>query len=206
MLAACAVAATLFAPPPLVLTVQALPHVPPVVVTDALEEAASVWKAAGVVLAWRIRDRSAGAFAGVPSTGAVAVRVVFEDGPVLMADQTGRIGWIVFEGTSEPIPEIHVSYSNALELLRLTLGRMRVRDMPALQTSSYLSRAIGRALAHEIGHYLLRSKAHSSSGLMKAVHSTTDLFASSRARFAVSEDEGRAALAELTHAGAVARR
>jgi len=40
-----------------------------------------------------------------------------------------------------------------------------------------LARVLGRALAHEIGHYLLRSAAHSRSGLMSADQPVVDLMA-----------------------------
>jgi hypothetical protein len=39
---------------------------------------------------------------------------------------------------------------------------------PAGLREEIVARALGRALAHEIGHYLLRSPHHTSSGLMQA--------------------------------------
>jgi hypothetical protein len=42
---------------------------------------------------------------------------------------------------------------------------------------------IGRVLAHEIGHWLLRTRSHSSGGLMRAVHTTNELADFGRAGF-----------------------
>ena len=44
-----------------------------------------------------------------------------------------------------------------------------VEQMPQSQRETLLARAMGRALAHELGHYLLASKVHTEHGLMKAV-------------------------------------
>jgi hypothetical protein len=46
-----------------------------------------------------------------------------------------------------------------------------------------MGRVLGRALAHEIGHYLLRSPDHSVTGLMRAQHSIAELMAEDRGGF-----------------------
>jgi hypothetical protein len=48
---------------------------------------------------------------------------------------------------------------------------------------------MGRALAHEIGHYLLASKAHTDKGLMATRRSAYELFSAERARFAIDAGE-----------------
>ena len=48
--------------------------------------------------------------------------------------------------------------------------------MPIAQQHTMLGRAMGRALAHELGHYLLASKVHTRQGLMKAVLTAVELF------------------------------
>jgi hypothetical protein len=50
-------------------------------------------------------------------------------------------------------------------------------------------RVLGRALAHEIGHYLLRSRNHSPAGLMRALQPASDLVAPDRRLFRLSADE-----------------
>ena len=52
-----------------------------------------------------------------------------------------------------------------------------------------LGRALGRALAHEIGHFLLRSRVHSAAGLMRAIQPVSDLVAPDRHDFSLSPDQ-----------------
>jgi hypothetical protein len=52
-----------------------------------------------------------------------------------------------------------------------------------------LGRVLGRALAHEIGHFLLRSPQHSAAGLMRAQPPVSDLIDPRRQHFALSADE-----------------
>jgi hypothetical protein len=50
-------------------------------------------------------------------------------------------------------------------------------------------RALGRALAHEIGHDLLRSRAHSEHRLMRGQQRSCDLVAPDRRGFGLSHHE-----------------
>jgi hypothetical protein len=52
-----------------------------------------------------------------------------------------------------------------------------------------VGRVFGRALAHEIGHYLLRSPNHSREGLMRALQFAPGLVGQDRQRFALSADQ-----------------
>jgi hypothetical protein len=52
-----------------------------------------------------------------------------------------------------------------------------------------LGRVLGRALAHEVGHFLLRSRLHSAAGLMRASQPALDLVAPDRRQFGLSADE-----------------
>jgi len=45
---------------------------------------------------------------------------------------------------------------------------------PAALADRYAATLLGRAVAHEIGHYLLRSRAHARAGLMRPVFSAKD--------------------------------
>jgi hypothetical protein len=49
--------------------------------------------------------------------------------------------------------------------------------------------ALGRALAHEIGHYVLRTREHARSGLMRAIHPVPALIDTDRRRFTLSAGE-----------------
>jgi Zn-dependent protease with chaperone function len=58
-----------------------------------------------------------------------------------------------------------------------------------------LGRVLGRVLAHEIGHYVLRSPRHASGGLMASLQFADDLIALSRHRFMLTAPD-RARLEE----------
>ena len=71
-----------------------------------------------------------------------------------------------------PTHRIQVSKMAAAALLATTSwagGRRALLDGPDRLQSDALGRIVGRALAHEIGHYLLASSRHADRGLMRAV-------------------------------------
>ena len=73
-----------------------------------------------------------------------------------------------------------------LGLGTISLGGTREPQWPRAVRDRVLGRMIGRVVAHEIGHWLLRSRDHSTSGLMRA-HQTTDALADpGRAGFALA--------------------
>ena len=72
-----------------------------------------------------------------------------------------------------------MSYANAQAVMAESRGVVGViAEMPIVQREMLLARAMGRALAHELGHYLLASKVHTPRGLMKAMLSAPELFLS----------------------------
>jgi len=77
-----------------------------------------------------------------------------------------------------PTQRIEVSKMAAAALLATASwagGRRALVDGPYRLRSDALGRIIGRALAHEIGHYLLASSKHADHGLMRAVIYPKDL-------------------------------
>jgi hypothetical protein len=71
--------------------------------------------------------------------------------------------------------------------------------MPIAERELLLGRAMGRALAHEIGHYLLASKLHTARGLMQATHSASAFFGYPRSGFAVDAAQRQAVVDRLRH-------
>jgi len=71
----------------------------------------------------------------------------------------------------------------------------RLHDNASAWQDLLLSRALGRALAHELGHYLLNSRAHAPNGLMRAIRPSSEFFSSSRLGFEITEQQ-RASLAD----------
>jgi hypothetical protein len=64
-------------------------------------------------------------------------------------------------------------------------GATFANQMTIYEREILLGRSLGRALAHEVGHYLFRSKAHTKTGLMRAHQKASDFFNPSAARFEV---------------------
>jgi hypothetical protein len=161
----------------LVVSVTASSDLPTNLVDALLHEAAAVWRAAGVQIMWQPRGASAD------------VRVVIGGGGGHAGDEVLPLGWISFDDDGTPVPMIYLSYTNARMLLigaRDSLGNMEA--MPVVQRHTYLSRAMGRALAHELGHYLLGSKLHAEKGLMRARHSSWQFFGPDRDGFRLEAD------------------
>jgi hypothetical protein len=79
------------------------------------------------------------------------------------------------------------------------------RNRPESYKELLAARALGRALAHELFHQLMASKAHSPSGLMKARRLADELFSPSRTGFTLNNEErqlaARTLASKAAHAG-----
>ena len=174
--------------PPVVVNVVAGPSVSATLVTRLLDEASAIWRPTGVEIAWR---RIAPEVLPYVSLGAVGpsqstLRVDIGDDPGVTRDARTPLGWIVFDSEHDPQPEIYLSYPNAKELMASARGVVgNIEQMPPAQREILLGRAMGRALAHELGHYLLASKVHTPRGLLKAWRTTAELFTPERAAFRI---------------------
>ena len=172
----------------LVINVSSTADVSPTLLDRVIAEANAIWHPADVTLVW---NRTA-------STDAALTIVVGDRRGDLRAGESSEpLGWISF-ANGRPLPEVYVSYTNAVDLLQHSIGAVgRASAMPPLELETYLGRAMGRALAHEVGHYLFASPAHSPRGLMKAARSAWDFFDTTPVRFALSPAERAQAVARL---------
>ena len=66
-----------------------------------------------------------------------------------------------------------------------------LRMAPTSAQDRLLGRMIGRALAHEIGHYLLASSKHAEEGLMKPLITPAEFVKRSRHHLQLVEDDVR---------------
>jgi hypothetical protein len=89
-----------------------------------------------------------------------------------------------------PTNTIVVSIPNAERLLDRDVLESRIvgQRFRALRDRR-LGRMLGRAIAHEIGHFLSASVAHASIGLMRATHPVSDLIGESLRPFAIGPTE-----------------
>jgi hypothetical protein len=152
-----------------VVTTSTLPSSSPIV-SDALEEAASIWSTVGISVQWRRTDSSI----VHPSPNLV---VIVDDEIGVAKDDGVSLGWISFNASGVPERTIHLSRSNGIRLLDTV---SKYSSLPVKAQDALVGRALGRALAHEMGHYLLQTPAHSPVGLMRARRSVDDFFAVAR--------------------------
>jgi hypothetical protein len=151
-------------------------------VAAAIAEAADIWAAYGVRI--RVPDANDADHAGT-------VRLVVRLGPRNeFRTQSGALGSIAFHGDA-PESTIELYPAAASALIAAVASNRRADWWPGASPEGVLARVLGRALAHEIGHFLLRSKSHSPRGLMRAEHIGPDLMAPDHRGFALSPDEVR---------------
>jgi hypothetical protein len=175
--------------PPMIVTVAAASDVPPSLVSMMLAETDAIWRRSGFKFVWQLVSLDAWPL-DTPSGGPASLRVVIGRNQRTAADGTLPLGWIVFDDVTTPEQEVYVSYASAVRFLNSAPGVVgRVGSMPRLQVETLMARAMGRVLAHEIGHYLLASKVHAAGGLMKAVQTATELFSPDRSRFIVEPSQ-----------------
>ena len=157
-------------------------------VADTMAEAIAIWKPVGVAIEWH---RVAAAHDEPRSE----LTVTMDDAARQLPDGSATLGWIRFRAPDAPEPHIHLSRTNAQALIARTAG---LHDKPAILQETLLARALGRSLAHEIGHYLLKSRNHAPRGLMKSIRPSLDFFAPDRTGFGLTPDERCALVALLS--------
>jgi hypothetical protein len=193
--------------PPVTVIVTEIGALSPSLVSLLLEEASAVWRPTGLTFIWRRVPLTAAASPEQNPPGApAALRVVI--GPLRGRPSEGRmpLGWIQFDHGS-PLEEIYVSYTNANEFMAGAQGVVGpIHNMPTLEREINLSRAMGRALAHELGHYLLKSKEHTRGGLMQATHTASDFFSFQRRSFTIDQAQRQEIAARLRQDGLVVSR
>jgi hypothetical protein len=144
-------------------------------------EVERTWAPYGVTFCWL---ESAEGCEGVQ----IRVRVLIADdlpGPDT-ADRPRPVGRILFEG-SNPGSEISLSVTGARHLVaRARLCGRSVASLPEAVALRLLPRVLGRALAHEIGHYLLGSREHTRSGLMASGFRPDDVTSATTSQFELS--------------------
>jgi hypothetical protein len=151
----------------LTINVSAASDIPSTLVSRALDETDSIWRAAGVEFVWKR--------APAPYTPAT-LTVVIGHNVRPVREGALALGWIYFD-ESTPGQRLYISYANVQQLMRESVGVTGPPDhMPLFEREVLMARAIGRALAHELGHYFLASKEHTRNGLMKAHRTATEFF------------------------------
>jgi len=180
--------------PPLVIGVTVAADISPTLIPRVLAEAEAIWRPTGVVIVW---EREGGMEMHAP-----LLRVWIGDGTGRgNRDEAMPLGWIGFEDDGSPTRNIYVSHANALALMNMMAGSSSAARMPRAERETMLGRAMGRALAHELGHYLLARRGHSEKGLMRARRTSAEFFARDATRFAIDEEQRAMVLSRLRPGG-----
>jgi hypothetical protein len=100
-----------------------------------------------------------------------------------------RLGEIAFDRDVRPADVIGLDLSAVAALMKTATGSpCDVHPCSHAFLDVVTARALGRVLAHEIGHYLLALPAHARSGLMRSVFTGRELAAVHRQDFVVSAE------------------
>jgi hypothetical protein len=150
----------------------------------AIAEAAAIWLAQGVV----VRAASAGL---PPTADTIVLRVIVRRRPASAGTHwRGPLASVRFDAAGTPLAEIALYLPDLVEMVERSNAAGSGGDpWPTILHERAIGRAVGRVLAHELGHYLLRSRTHAPSGLMRAVQNTAELVAADGATFALSTED-----------------
>jgi hypothetical protein len=126
-------------------------------------EVIAIWRQYGVEIVWEEL--------WTPARPKPDLWVQFVDVALISKKVKGApaVAWIPFS-SGVPLPYVRVSKPNATALLktRSWFDGRPLSDATEEMRNQALGRIIGRALAHEVGHFLLAAPAHATSGLMRA--------------------------------------
>jgi hypothetical protein len=130
------------------------PHIPAAARRTLMAEASRIWSAAGVHLDWV--SAAVSRQAGTPRLHVLAIP--WREGKV--------------DGEASVLGELmHVTGSTAVAILSIDQAEAIVDRAPArpdISRDERLGLILGRAAAHEIGHFLLNMPTHADTGLMRA--------------------------------------
>ena len=168
--------------PSVTISVHTAPAISPVIIDRTLEEASAIWRPTGVTFKWQ---KAAPVQAEANPPRPTRPRVLIDDKRGTPRGAASPIGWVNFVD-DEPDGDIHISHANA-ERFVLTVGGIdgSARRMTPAERFLLVGRTLGRALAHEIGHYLLKSREHTTNGLMKGRRTVQEFINNERRGFEI---------------------
>jgi hypothetical protein len=157
----------------------------PAVLRTAVTEAAAVWAPYGVAI-----DAAAPCGWASDDSTLLTVVVVRTRQPGAARFWSGPLGAISFAADGAPSTTITVFLTDILSILTDTkvLGAAESQWPPALR-DRLVGRVVGRVMAHEIGHFLLRTTQHTTAGLMRSMQQVDELGAPSGRGFTLSPAE-----------------
>ena len=85
------------------------------------------------------------------------------------------LAWITFVAPGQPANTMTASVAAVRSLMRERWRERPIVELPLRLQRRFVAHALSRSIAHEIGHYLLRSTAHAQRGLMRAQMTVSEL-------------------------------
>ena len=158
-----------------------------------LEEVAAIWRPMGVAV--RLGGR-----ADNPCDRRIAVKsdveATRED-----ASSEAALGWVLFvEGNARQLVYLRVSRARTM-LYALSPG-----TRPGGMTDMLVAKLLGRTLAHELGHLLLNSRNHDTTGLMRSRYQAQDVLRDPPAAYTLDPEQRARLFANLAIDTRLARR
>jgi hypothetical protein len=145
---------------------------------------------------------------GVTISMLAASNHIVQDVVVVAAPNRGTrevshaLAWVPLAPEHTPMPVVYVRYRGLLDLVGDTHVITPFSEYPPGLRDQFLARALGRVIAHELGHILLQSVEHDV-GLMRPVQDGRELLSPDRATFWLSAPD-LARLRANIHAAAAA--
>jgi hypothetical protein len=167
----------------LMLSVNGPAPFPAGLVEAAIREADTIWAPHGVAVG--LRGRTSHEWDADPI---IALSIVFtKKTDDATTRWTSPLGGVTFSPDGVPNPVIFV-FNQPLVRLATAPGVLNSRNFqwPAALRDAVIARVLGRVLAHEIGHFILRSRTHSAAGLMRSRQSIEDLVSPDRRQLGLS--------------------
>jgi hypothetical protein len=158
------------------------PAVPPATLRAAAAEAAALWERYGVAI-----DAAPCDSASDEGIVLILVPVAMPRTGVPAAGWRGALAAISFDADGVPEPRVTLFLTDFLAFVATTrLFGQPESEWPRSLREQLVGRVLGRLLAHEIGHFVLRMPRHTAAGLMRSLQFADELVAPSRRAFALT--------------------
>lgn len=128
----------------------------------------------------------------------VSLRILRIPAPASRARLEPTLAWVALDEHGQLAPHLFVSLP-AIESVvsSAEFAGYPVRRLPSKTRDELVARAIGRAAAHELGHFLLQRAGHQTEGLMRPTYTLRDLLGDWLRPFQVSANDRMAVRHEI---------
>jgi hypothetical protein len=150
--------------------------------TEMMREALAPWRAAGASVTWESAMPVRPAGLGEPKD--LYVFIEADAGATNDSPQLPMASILFVDGQPTTHIVVHAGHV-ARRLASMRLDDQPFAERPRLIREHVLGRVLGRAVAHEVGHFLFGSREHAPTGLMRASHRLEHLMASGHPMFDV---------------------